>query len=68
MFYQISGVENTELFKDYPGNTTFSGVIDGLNGYTDYEFRLLAYTKVGGKLKSSPVTKKTKEGGRIFAR
>ena len=60
-------MEDTELFKDFPRNTTFSGFIDGLNGYTDYEFRMLAYTKVGGKLKGSPLTRKTKEGGKAIA-
>lgn len=65
MFYNIRGVENTELFKDFPGNTTFEGSIDDLNGYTDYEFRMMAYTKVGGKLKGSPLTKKTKEGSKF---
>lgn len=54
----------TELFKQFDGNKTYTGVINHLAGYTDYEFRLLAYTKVGGRFKSSPVTVKTHRGGK----
>ena len=62
MFYQIKDVEDTELFVDFPGASTLTGRISGLAGYTDYEFRLLAYTKVGGTFKGSPITIKTNEG------
>lgn len=62
VFYQLKGFVRTELFKDFPGNTTYSGLITGLHGFTDYEFRLLAYTKVGGTLKSPPTTAKTFKG------
>eukprot|EP00111_Clytia_hemisphaerica_P021271 TCONS_00062616-protein len=62
VFYELKGFPTTEMFEDFPGNTTFSGTITKLNGYTDYEFRVMAYTKVGGLLKSPPVTRKTFEG------
>ena len=62
VFYQLKGFPKTEMFTDFPGNTTFRGEVTKLNGYTDYEFRVMAYTKVGGILKSPPVTMKTFEG------
>ena len=65
MFYYLKGFEvNTEKSEDFPGNTTFSGTITKLNGFTDYSFRVMAYTKVGGNLKSPPVTRKTFEGSK----
>jgi hypothetical protein len=65
VYYQLKGYQQPN-FKDFPGNTTFSGLIDKLNGYSDYEFRVMAYTKVGGTLKSPPVTSKTFEGSEFF--
>lgn len=59
-------MDKTELWKDFPGAKTFRGTISGLAGFTDYEFRLLAYTRVGGTLKGSPVIVKTKEGSKCF--
>ena len=56
----------TELFKDFPGNLTLRGTIDKLVGFVDYEFQLMAYTKVGGNFKGSPVTVRTLEGGESY--
>ena len=52
------------MFKRFDGNTTFEGVITGLAGFTDYEIRLLAFTKVGGTFKGSPAVVKTREGSK----
>lgn len=62
VYYQMKNQPETELFKQFDGNKTYTGVINHLAGYTDYEFRLLAYTKVGGRFESSPVTVKTHRG------
>ena len=64
VYYQIRGIPTTELSKRFDGNTTFEGVITGLAGFTDYEIRLLAFTKVGGTFKGSAVVVKTREGSK----
>ena len=46
------------------GGTTFSGVINGLDKYTEYEFQVLAFTSYGDGPESSVVVERTMEDGK----
>ena len=65
LFYKkegSSGSANIELINN--GNT-LTKTVTGLLIYTEYEFRVLAFTSVGDGPKSSTLTERTNEGGKL---
>ena len=65
LFYKkkgSAGSENTKVIND--GNT-FTKTVTGLLIYTEYEFQVLAFTVAGDGTKSSKLTVRTKEEGKI---
>ena len=65
LFYKkqgSSGSTSSELIND--GNT-FTKTVTGLLKYTEYEFQVLAFTSVGDGPKSSKLTERTNEDGKL---
>ena len=65
LFYKkkgSAGSENTELINS--GNT-FTKTVTGLLKYTEYELQVLAFTSVGNGPKSSKLTERTNEDGKV---
>ena len=48
----------------FNGGKTLSGVINGLDKYTEYEFQVLAFISHGDGPKSSVVVERTMEDGK----
>ena len=53
------------MILEISGNTSSSGVLTDLRGYTLYSIKVLAYTRIGDGTASNPIVKKTQESGKI---
>ena len=60
--YIIRNQPLSELFHDAPNNKTHEVVLTDLVGHTEYEVRVLAYTKIGDGYAGGMVRVKTQEG------
>ena len=66
MFYKkkgSAGSENTERIN----GTTFTKTVTGLLKYTEYEFQVFAFTSGGDGPKSTILTERTNEDGKLNA-
>ncbi|XP_022810088.1 receptor-type tyrosine-protein phosphatase S-like [Stylophora pistillata] len=61
LFYKKKGFMGSMSVVTINDGTTFSGVITGLDKYTEYEFQVLAFTSHGDGPKSSVVVERTME-------
>ena len=68
LFYKKKGIAATRDSLNITNGTVETKEITGLDKYTEYEFRVLAFTSAGDGPKSSVVVKRTKEDGRNSAR
>ena len=64
--YKKKGFIGSIHVETINGGTTFSGVINGLDKYTEYEFQVLAFTSHGDGPKSSVVVERTLKDGKKF--
>ena len=62
--YKKKGFIGSIHVETINGGTTFSGVINGLDKYTEYEFQVLAFTSHGDGPESSVVVERTMEDGK----
>lgn len=61
VYYQKSS--GRSLIKNIPGNDTFQCIVDGLDKYTSYSFKVLAYTIRDGPYSQS-ITARTGQDGK----
>ena len=64
LFYVKKASERSPAVLTY-NDTSLTGLVSGLDKYTEYEFQVLAFTSVGDGPKSSVVVERTKEDGEI---
>ena len=55
--YRSSAANIAATFKDVQGNMTNSTMLEGLRKFVEYEIRVLAYTRMGDGVLSSPEVK-----------
>ena len=63
MFYQKKGSAGSELMWHITDQAKRLEEVTSLEKYTEYEFKILAFTSVGDGPKSSILTERTKEDG-----
>ena len=64
LLYKKKGLMESIHVVTINGGTALSGVINGLDKYTEYEFQVLAFTSHGDGPKSSVVVERTMEDGK----
>ena len=65
LFYVKKASERPPTTIPY-SNTSLTGLVNGLEKYTEYEFQVLASSSKGDGLKSSVLVERTKEDGEIY--
>jgi len=65
LFYQKSG-SGTSTMLTIQNQEPLAKNVTGLEKYTVYEFKVLAYTSVGNGPNSSSISERTKEDGKIY--
>ena len=63
MFYRKKGSAGSELMRHITDQAKRLEEVTSLEKYTEYEFKILAFTCVGDGPKSSILTERTKEDG-----
>ena len=64
LFYRKKGSAGSEIIELFNG-TTFTKTVIGLLKGTQYEFQVLAFTTAGDGPKSSILTERTNEDGKL---
>ena len=65
LFYKKKSSSGSQTVVPVNNGSTLTKVFTGLNGYTEYEFQVLAYTSKGNGPRSNPLSATTKEAGEI---
>ena len=63
LFYQRKDSSGSGNILNINSESTLDKDVNGLDKYTEYEFRVLAFTSAGDGVNSSVVRKRTKEDG-----
>lgn len=65
VFYKARDSNSDPLFQDVDGKDTYNVTLGGLRKFVWYNMQILAYTRMGDGVLSSPVSGRTDEDGKF---